>query len=1000
MNQTQNPETENRSGNGGEQRRAVVLDRTRKTKSESGKPTGNRTHVNRRPVEKTKKSDTEWGKEVADAGIVFGAVILRILSWVLNILITIGLIAMITGTIVAGVFALWIKNYVDPSIDVSNLTTDQDLTTRLYYMDYSEDPDGVPVEMEDQRLYQSENRLWAKYSEIPKNLINAFIAIEDKRFWEHEGVDWVTTAKAGLGFFFGSGVAGGSTLTQQLVKNLTGENDATIQRKVQEIFRALNLEKQKSKEEILELYLNIINLGQGTDGVQAAAQKYFSKDVSELTLQECASLAAIPKSPTAYNPYSHPEANKERRRAVLIEMLNQGKITRSEYDSAIGPELVLRMSEEEVAQNTTNSWYTDAVIEDVIADLQKEYDMSRIAASRLLYSEGLSIYTCMDPFVQETMESVFKNDYNFPSVASAIRPECAMVVLNPENGNILGLVGGRGTKTTSRSYNLATMAKRSPGSSIKPLTVYSPALEAGEITYGTVIDDTPFMFNEKVSVWGTTTYTAYPANLPAIYRGLTTVNSAVERSVNTVAMKVLDKLGLENSYKFSQKIGMTDIVESYTRVDGLVMSDISYAPLALGALTIGVSPREMAQAYTFLANDGIYSEARTYTKVVDKNGNILLDNEQKSSVVVSDQTACIMTKMLQNVVKNGTAKAVTLQNLVDVAGKTGTATEDYDRWFCGYTPYYLGVCWFGYKELRTIGNISTVSPATAIWDLVMNKLHAPIIAEANASGTPLKQFELAAGVVTATYCIDSGKLLTDSCRKDPRGSRQDTGYFTLETVPTEACDCHVLVNYDKATGAVACDDCPEENLTQISLIRVEDRDFPTEVVVYDAQYVYREWNWRDGVTNSLTDPFFQSLIPEDRYIGTSNGYVTTGRAVNSFCHEHYVDHSNDPPDTEEVTETEELTEPPTESPTEPPTEPQTEPPTEPPTEPQTEPPTEPQTEPPTEPPTEEQSTEEATTEETVPIVDPEPATEEETAGEDNPDEHPPEENPEEGGEAA
>ncbi|MBQ4290282.1 MAG: transglycosylase domain-containing protein, partial [Clostridia bacterium] len=668
MNQTQKPENENRSGNDGEQTRAVVIDQTRRQNAEAANQSPNRAHVNRRPVEKTKKSDTEWGKEVADAGIVFGSVILRILSWVLNILITIGLIAMITGTIVAGVFALWIKNYVDPSIDVSNLTTDQDLTTRLYYMDYSEDPDGVPVEMEDQRLYQSENRLWAKYSEIPKNLINAFIAIEDKRFWEHDGVDWVTTAKAGLGFFFGSGVAGGSTLTQQLVKNLTGDNAATIQRKVQEIFRALNLEKQKSKEEILELYLNIINLGQGSYGVQAAAQKYFSKNVSELTLLECASIAAIPKSPTAYNPYSHPEENKERRRAVLIEMLNQGKITRSEYDTAISQELELHISVEEVAQNTTNSWYTDAVIEDVIADLQKEYDMSRIAASRLLYSEGLSIYTCMDPFIQQTMEDVFKNDYNFPSVASAIRPECAMVVLNPENGNILGLVGGRGVKTNSRSYNLATMAKRSPGSSIKPLTVYAPALEAGEITYGTVIDDTPFMFNEKVSQWGTTTYTAYPANLPAIYRGLTTVNSAVERSVNTVAMKVLDKLGLENSFKFSQKIGMTDIVETYTRVDGMVMSDISYAPLALGALTIGVSPREMAQAYTFLANDGIYSESRTYTKVIDKNGNVLLDNEQKSSVVVSDQTACIMTKMLQNVVKNGTAKAVTLQNSIDVAG--------------------------------------------------------------------------------------------------------------------------------------------------------------------------------------------------------------------------------------------------------------------------------------------------------------------------------------------
>ncbi|MCQ2431613.1 MAG: PBP1A family penicillin-binding protein [Clostridia bacterium] len=902
---------------------AGITDRTH-AKEPDDEPKKKRRHVNARPERKQENEDrVHWGYELAMAGAVIGKVILRMLSWVLNIVITIGLVGMITGTIVAGVFALWIKNYVDPTIDVSNFTTDQSLTTRLYYTDYTDNPAGTPVEIEDQRLYSSENRLWVSYDQLPKNLVNAFLAIEDHRFWSHPGVDFIPTIQATFHYFVGGGTAGGSTITQQLVKNLTGDDDVTIQRKVQEIFRAMNLEKQKSKEEILEMYLNIINLGQGCYGVQAAAQKYFSKDVSQLTLTECAALAAIPKSPTKYNPYRQPENNAERRHAVLVTMYDYGMITRAEYDVANNRELVINLYEDEVTATTTNSWYTDAVIEDVIADLQKELNLSRQAASLMIYSEGLSIYTCMDPFVQNTLQSVFEDDSNFPRVQSAVKPECSMVIVNPKNGNILGLIGGRGKKTSSRGFNIATMAKRSPGSSIKPLTVYAPALDAGLITYGSVVDDTPFMFNEKTDKWNNTTYKAYPANLPAVYKGLTTINSAVERSVNTVAMKVLDMLTPEAAYKFSQKIGMTDIVESYTRVDGAVLSDVDYAPLALGALTVGVTPREMAQAYTFLANDGIYTEARTYTKVLDKNGKVLLDNEQKSTVVVSEQTASIMTKVLQNVVKNGTAKAGSLQKYVDVAGKTGTATDDYDRWFCGYTPYYLGACWFGYEEPRTIGSIATISPATYIWDVVMTKLHQPLIQNAQKTGVPLDQFELASGVVTATYCMDSGMLLCDACKADPRGSRAETGYFTQETVPVSSCSTHVLVKYDKVTGAVAALDCPEGNLTEVGLIRVENRDFPAEAPVTDAQSVYRKWSEHDdGVTKNASDPFFKTLIGEGRYVGTSG---TSGRPYNSFCFEHYVYHEDIP---EETAAPEKETEPPVKEPRdpEPPPAVQTEPP--------------------------------------------------------------------------
>ena len=861
-------------------------------------------YVNAPPKRKEKNQDrVHWGHEVLSALALVGRVFLRIFSWVLNILMTVALIGMITGTIVGGVFALWIKNYVDPTIDTSLLTTSQDLTTQLYYMDYSENPLGVPVEIEDQRLHSTENRLWVSYADLPQDLVDAFIAVEDHRFWKHKGVDWYATIGATFKWLTGMDSRGGSTITQQLVKNITQDDDVTIQRKVQEIFRALNLEKQKSKEEIIELYLNTISFGQGTYGIRAAAQRYFNKDVSELNLTECASLAAIPKSPTYYNPYRNPENNEIRRNTeVLAEMLEHGLITQAEYNVAVNRTLVLDMTYDEVTGTTTNSWFTDAVIEDVIADLQEEFDISYIAASTMLYTQGLSIYTTMDPFVQQTLEEVFEDDSNFPSVSSAVKPECSMVVTDPETGNILGLVGGRGEKTLSRGFNIATMAKRSPGSSIKPLTVYAPALDAGLITYGTIVDDTPFMFNEKTDSSGNVKYTAYPANLPAVYKGLTTINSAVERSVNTIAMKVLDMYGTQNAYDFSQRIGLDSITDRYERADGTILSDIDYAPLALGALTVGVSPREMTQAYSFLANDGIYTEARTYLKVLDKNKEVILDNTPETEIVVSEQTASIMTKMLQNVVKNGTAKAVTLQNYVDVAGKTGTATDDYDRWFCGYTPYYVGACWFGYTEQRTIGNISTVSPATKIWDIVMTRLHQPLIEESQRTGEPLDTFELANGVVTATYCVDSGKLVTEACRHDLRGSRIETGYFTMETAPTTACDVHVLVDYDKVTGAVACEDCPEANLTQVALVRVEDRDFPIQVTVSDAQYVYREWEPEDGVTNSTSLPYFAALLGEERYCGTS---ATETRAVNSFCYEHYVDRTD-----ETETETEESTEPP------------------------------------------------------------------------------------------
>lgn len=839
--------------------------------------------------EKVQKN-VNWGSEVAKSGRIAGKVVMRILSYVLNAFLTLALIGMIVGVIVGGVFLLYIKNYIDPSIDVDVLSSNQGLTTKLYYTEETEDGTENIVEMEDQRLHGQENRLWVSYSDIPDHVIDAFVCVEDHRFWQHKGVDWLRTIKVTFGFLTGSSTQGASTITQQLIKNLTGEDEVRVERKIQEILRALELEKQKTKPEILEMYLNTVYLSEGCYGLQAASYKYFNKDVSELTLVEGAALASIIQAPTAYDPIINPENNQKRRNeAVLKRMYEEGKLTEAEYENACATELKLDVQSVTVS-NATNSWFTDQVIEDVISDLMETYGMSREVASLQVFSGGLEIYTTMDPFVQGTLEEIYKNDDDttvFIKSTNVVQPESAMVVMDPTTGDVLGLVGGRGEKTESRIFNLATQAKRSPGSSIKPLTVYAPALDAGLITYASVFDDSPFRFNEYTTSSGTIAYSAWPKNNPRYYGGLTNINSAVERSVNTVAVRVLDLLGCQESYDFAKnKLGLSSLTDNYERADGTVLSDVDYAPLALGALTVGVSVEEMTSAYTMLANDGIYSAPRTYTKVLDRNGKVLLQKDVENSIVISEQTASLMTKMLQNVVKNGTAKNLSLQYSVDVAGKTGTADSNQDRWFIGYTPYYVAATWFGYRIPQDIGSYYGGSPANVLWDKVMTKLHQPIIEEAESGGEPLKKFETAPGIVEATYCKDSGKLLTDACKADPRGSRAETGYFTSSTVPLEYCDVHVMVDYDTSTGAVACSGCPEGSVAQIGLIRVTDRDFPVEVAVADAQYVYRPWTPADGVTRSATLPFFWSLVPEGRFVGTSGSGT---RAVNSFCYEHYTE---------------------------------------------------------------------------------------------------------------
>ena len=511
-----------------------------------------------------KNGQVYWGSELLNVLRIIGKVLLRLVSYFFNILMTVLLICLITGIIVASVFAVYINQHLDLEIDPSTIVAvNRDSTTRIYYMKFETEEDrinrdGTLVEIEDQRLYSTDNSLAVSYSQLPKDLINAFIAIEDKRFHSHNGVDLITTAQAVKKFVFG-GSGGGSTITQQLIKNVTQEDDVTIQRKVEEIFRAINLEKVKSKEEIMEAYLNVIYMGNGCTGVQAAANFYFDKDVSELSLVECASLAAIVKNPSQYEPKYHNDnfiaivngkevekiGNYERRWVVLEQMKVNGFITEAECIEAqaiVELDIVYDTDEDgEIAEGMTiYSWYIEAMLTQLRDDLMELFGVDKTTAWNMIYYSGYKIVIPMDPEVQDVMEMVYENDKEyFPTVSTGIQPQSSMVICDPYTGDVLGLVGGRGEKTINRGTERAADSVRPPGSSIKPLSVYAPALDLGIITYGSVIDDTPVMFNEKVLEEATedteeiVSYTPYPYNYPNIFKGLTTVNSAVTRSVNS-----------------------------------------------------------------------------------------------------------------------------------------------------------------------------------------------------------------------------------------------------------------------------------------------------------------------------------------------------------------------------------------------------------------------------------------------------------------------------------
>lgn len=648
--------------------------------------------------------------------------------------------------ILAGMYAA-ISQEMD-NMDLDNIA--MSLSSVMYYTDSN----GNAYEAE--TIYDSGNRIWVNSEEISPLLKEAVISIEDERFMSHNGIDIKRTAGAFAGWVmekFGKGRAsyGGSTITQQVIKNITQEKERTPTRKIKEMMRAVALERRLSKDEILTVYLNIIYLANNCNGVESASNLYFGKEASELTLSEAALIAGITQKPSYYDPLKNPDNAVQKRNTVLAKMYELGKISEEEYEAASASDIGLAKTNS-TRPSHIYSYFADQVIREIISDLQTQKGYSETYATQLLFGGGLKIYTTMDYNIQTAMEEVFEDTSNFPS--SAKNAQAAMVIIDPSNGEVKALVGGKGKKTDSRGFNRATQMKRQPGSSIKPISVYSPAIDTGTIDYSTILHDEPITIGD----WS-------PKNSYSGFKGDMTLKRALEISANIPAVEVLQKTGISTGYSYAtKKFGLSTLVDA----------DKALSPLSLGGLTNGVTPVEMAAAYAVFANGGEYNAPHTYTKVLDSSNKVILENEVSPTRAVSKETAYIMNTLLYNVVNgsSGTGKAAKLSSM-PTYGKTGTTNNDYDKWFIGYTPYYVGAAWYGFDTPSSIRNAGVRENVSArIWKSVMEKAH---------EGLAEKDFDMPDSIVEVRMCANTGKLASKSC------SNAIDAYFASGSEPTKYC---------------------------------------------------------------------------------------------------------------------------------------------------------------------------------------------------------------------
>ena len=690
------------------------------------------------------------------------------------------------------------------------------------------------------------NRLPVTLDQIPVDLQHAVVAIEDERFYEHNGIDVKGILRAGMkALTTGDFSEGASTITQQLLKNnvFTNWTSESTQlerftRKIQEQYLAVQVEKKTDKDTILENYLNTINLGAGSYGVQAAARQYFDKDVWDLNLSECATLAGITQNPTKFNPIINPDSNRKRRKVVLQHMLDQNYITQDQYDETLADDVYSRIQaaqeKNSSTENTVYTYFEDELTDQIINDLMNIKGYTKKQATNLLYSGGLKVYTTQDSKIQNILDEEYADPSNYPDTVQyeldyaltvtdpdgnpvnyskemlqlyfqnedpdfdllfdspedgqtyvdkykasilangskvlaervnfAPQPQSSMSVIDQHTGYVKALIGGRGEKTASLTLNRATDTTRQPGSTFKIVSTYAPALNEKGMTLATTFEDEPYEYPDGSPV----------NNATRSYNGTTTIRTAIQNSINVVAVKCLEKVTPELGLKYLDNFGFTTLAhgtEADKDANGNVWSDANLAT-ALGGITRGVTNVELCASYAAIANDGNYIKPIYYTKILDHNGNILIENTAAERSVIKESTAFLLTSAMEDVVKQGTGTACQLDNM-PVAGKTGTTEAYNDLWFVGYTPYYTCAVWSGYDNNEKLPDYAR-NFHKALWKKVMTRIH---------EGLPSKEFEKPASVEKLSVCEETGLL--------PRaGCPVITEYFDVGTMPTEYCDQH------------------------------------------------------------------------------------------------------------------------------------------------------------------------------------------------------------------
>ena len=854
-------------------------------------PMANDKNFKRRVRKLRQEWNPHWLLKLAYAAV---SAALSLLKIAVGAAATVLLIVLICGTVFVGTLGDYLQeDILTDASDWSLEDYDLERTSFIYYVDNNGDIQQL------QQIYTTTDRQWASLDEIPQALVDAAVAIEDKRFYEHQGVDWITTVKACLNMFFGGDEQfGGSTITQQFIKNHTGEKSVTVQRKVMEIFRAQLFEREYDKDLIMEYYLNEIYLGRGCYGVKSAAAEYFGKELQNLTVAECASLISITNNPSLFNPYSisvfeykgeerdGAGRNRYRQLNVLSEMHQQGYLTDEEYEEAVAQEMVFKegIADEDrwtVCENpecgfegirsqftgedgayycpvcgnltsvSTNasqhiySWFVDAVIIDFASYLAEQdgknwddlEETTRNVYLERIQKGGYHIYTTLDMDVQKQVDAIYGNLDNIPGTNSNQQLQSAIVVIDNTTGDVVALAGGVGEKDTFMGYNRATQAKLQTGSAQKPVSVYAPAFESGKVTPATVFKDLPVTYDGG----------NWPKNDNRQYQYARTVYQGIVSSVNTISVRTLNEIGAEYGYSFAKyNFGQAHLVEEYPGADGTTKSDVGPAPLALGALTVGSTVQEMSAAYATFANHGVYREPRLYTKVYNSDGQLVVDNTQDSRQILSEKTVDYVNYCLYNAANHGTGGAAIFGGQ-SIAGKTGTTSSNRDRWFCGYTTHYTAAVWVGYDQPEQI-HLGT-NPAAQMWKKVMQPIHEGLPNEALYNGNAFR---------TVAVCLDSGLLATDACRSDVRGIDRVV-YVNVYPgdEPQGTCDKHVQMEYCISGGGVATEYCsmfPDANVAARSLVKLNSGEVDeirsaigvglNGVYASDGYVYYQDGNWR------------------------------------------------------------------------------------------------------------------------------------------------------------